>query len=135
MRDNDEIEPLFAALFKYHWVEEAQHAKLDALELQKLRPDASEEQVQKAIDDYFDIITAFAGLLAAQAKLDIGSFERALQRTFSEEERTAIENAQRRAYPRAFLYDGLVNSQFLEFVGPLFPAALERAKQCSTLYA
>lgn len=135
MRDNDEMEPLFSALFKYHWLEEAQHAKLDALEIMKLRPDASEEQVQKAIDDYFDIVSAFSGLLGAQAKLDVASLERALNRTFSEEERSAIEAVQRRAYQRAFLYDGLTNAQFLEFVSSHFPAALDRAKQSSPLYA
>ena len=73
MRDNQEMEPLFTSLFKYHWVEEAQHAKLDVLQLNKLRADAAPEQVETAINDYFDIVSAFAGLLAAQAKLDIGS--------------------------------------------------------------
>lgn len=135
MRDNKEMEPLFASLFKYHWVEEAQHAKLDVLQLTKLRVDAGDEQVETAVNDYFDILGAFAGLLSAQAKLDVGSLGRALNRSFSETEQAAIEAAQRRAYHRAFLFDGLTNTVFLEFLAEHFPAALARAQQVSALYA
>lgn len=135
MRDNKEMEPLFAGLFKYHWLEEAQHAKLDVLQLVKLRADCSDEQAQTAINDYFDIVGAFAGLLAAQAKLDVGSLERALGRSFSEAEQAAIEAAQRRAYQRAFLFDGLTNNLFLEFLAENFAPALARAQQVSALYA
>ena len=135
MRDNQEMEPLFTSLFKYHWVEEAQHAKLDVLQLNKLRADAAPEQVETTINDYFDIVSAFAGLLAAQAKLDVGSLERALGRQFSETEQAAIEAAQRRAYQRAFLYDGLTNSLFLEYLAENFSPALARAQQVSALYA
>ncbi len=135
MRDNQEMEPLFTGLFKYHWIEEAQHAKLDVLQLNKLRVDAGDEQVATAINDYFDIITAFAGLLAAQAKLDVGSLARALNRSFSDSEQQAIEVAQRRAYQRAFLYDGLTNSLFLEYLAEHFAPALARAQQVSAHYA
>lgn len=135
MRDNKDMEPLFSNLFKYHWMEEAQHAKLDVLQLLSLRADAGDEQVQGAINDYFDIVGAFAGLLSAQAKLDVGSLERTLRRTFNEEERSAIEAVQRRGYQRAFLFDGLTNTLFLEFLAEHFSSALSRAHQASALYA
>lgn len=135
MRNSQEVETLFASLFKHHWLEESQHAKLDVLELMKLRREAEDAQVQQAIDDYFDIVGAFAGLLGAQAKLDVTSLERKLERTFSEEERAAIEAVQRRAYHRAFLFDGLTNSMFLEFLAENFPAGLERAGKTGALYA
>lgn len=135
MRENKEMEPLFASLFKYHWLEESQHAKLDVLELMKLRRDADEEQIEIALKDYFDIIGAFAGLLSAQAKLDITTLERSTGRTFSEAERGEIEVAQRRAYQRGFLYDGLTNPLFREFLAENFPSAVERATQTGALYA
>lgn len=135
MRDSQDLEPLFRSLFKYHWIEEAQHAKLDALELRKLRQEAGDAQVETAIKDYFDICAAFAALLAAQAKLDVGSLERAVGRSFDEAERVAIEEAGRRSYQRAFLWDGLTNTMFLEFLGQQFPTALERANQAAALYA
>ena len=135
MREVKDLEPLFVSLFRHHWLEEAQHAKLDALELVKLRRDASEAMVQQAITDYFAIAEAFAGLLASQAKLDVSSLERAVQRTFNEEERAAIEAAERRAYHRAFLYDGVTNPQFLEFLGEHFPGALEGVKAAAQAFA
>src|SRR5579871_667545 len=49
MRDSADLEPLFKNLFKHHWIEESQHAKLDALELLKLRAAAKPEQVQQTI--------------------------------------------------------------------------------------
>lgn len=135
IRDQAEIEPLFQSLFKYHWVEEAQHAKIDALELAKMRRESPPEAVQQAIDDYFEIATALAGVLAEQAGLDVASLERATGRTFSEAERAAIEAAQRRSYNRAFLWSGVTNSAFLEFLAEHFPNALERAAQAAETFA
>lgn len=135
MRDRDDIEPLFQSLFKHHWIEESQHAKLDALETVKLRVGASAEQVQQAIDDYFAIAGAFAGLLGAQAKLDVNSLERATGRTYSEEQRAAIAAAQQRSYNRAFLWSGVTNAMFLDFLGEYFPNALPGAAQAAQAFA
>lgn len=135
MRDDQAMEPLFASLFRHHWLEEAQHAKLDVLELVKLRSEADAAQVTRAVDDYFAIAGAFAGLLADQARLDVNSLERAAQRTFTAAERGEIEAAQRRAYQRAFLYDGVTNKQFLEFLGEYFPEALGRAAEAARAFA
>lgn len=135
MRDNQDIEPLFRSLFKHHWLEESQHAKIDALELLKLRQEADEEQVNTAVRDYFDICTAFAGLLAAQAKLDVGNLERSLAHTFTEEQRAAIEESCRKSYHRAFLWYGVTNTLMLEFLAEHFPQALDRATEAAQLYA
>jgi hypothetical protein len=135
MRDDQDIDPLFKQLFKHHWLEESQHAKLDVLELLKLRRDATAEQIQVAIDDYFEIAAAFAGLLADQAQRDVLSLERALDRTFDDDSRQAIEAAQARAYHRAFLWSGVTNSLFLEFLAEYFPAALDRAAAAANAFA
>jgi hypothetical protein len=135
MRDSSDIEPLFKSMFKHHWIEESQHAKLDVLELSKLREGATPAQVQQAVDDYFAIAGAFAGLLAGQAKLDVVSLERAIGRTLSEGERTEVEAAQRRSYNRAFLWSGVTNTLFLEFLAEHFPSALEGAAAAATAFA
>jgi hypothetical protein len=111
----DGLDPLFASLLKHHWLEEAQHAKIDALELQKLSATATPEQIKTAIDDYLGILGAFAGLLAAQAKLDVGSLERAVGKTFTEDQRAAIEAAQTRAYRRVFITLGIENPTFVKY--------------------
>ena len=126
MRDSAEIEPLFKSLFKFHWMEEAQHAKLDGLEIVKLKSTASPQMVEQCITDYFDIANAFAGLLANQAKLDVPSLERATGKKLAPDEAAAVEAAQGRSYVHAFLRSGVTNASFLEFVAEHFPTALER---------
>jgi hypothetical protein len=135
MRENGDMEPLFQSLFKHHWLEEAQHAKLDVLELAKLRRDSTPDQVQQTVDDYFAIAGAFAGLLAQQGKLDVVSLERAVGRTFSDEDRSTIEKAQTRGYQRAFLWSGVTNTSFLEFLAEHFPAALPGAAKAAEAFA
>ena len=135
MKDNRNVDPLFHSLFKYHWLEESQHAKLDVLELLKLRRHATDEQVQTAIDDYFDIVEAFAGLLSTQASLDVASLEAAAGRKYPDEERGVIESVQRRNYLHAFLYDGMTNSLFQEFIAEYYPAALPRIAKLGPQYA
>src|SRR5262249_48356825 len=68
LRDASDIDPLFAKLLKHHWLEESQHARIDALELRKMATGAAPEQIGAAFDDYLGLIDAFDGLLGAQAK-------------------------------------------------------------------
>lgn len=126
------LDPLFVSLFKHHWLEEAQHAKLDVLELEKLRMGAATEQIETAIKEYVEILDAFGGLLARQAALDVTSLEAAMGKAFREETRTQIEHAQTRSYYRAFLWYGLTNSLFQEYLAERFPSLLA---QCGELAA
>jgi hypothetical protein len=135
IRDGGDLEPLFRSLFKHHWLEESQHAKIDVLEILKLRAAAAPAQVQQAIDDYFAIASAFAGLLAEQGKLDVASLERAIGRTLPPAERAAVEKAQIRSYQRAFLWSGVTNTLFLEFLAENFPGALAGAAQAAEAFA
>jgi hypothetical protein len=127
MKDSNELEPLFQSLFRHHWLEESQHAKLDVLELMKMRAGAPEAAARAAVDDYFDIVTSFEALLGQQAKLDVESLDAAIGRSLPQPERDAVEAMQRKAYHRAFLRDGLTSTLFLEFLAEEFPSALERA--------
>jgi hypothetical protein len=135
MRDTADLDPLFRSLFKYHWLEEAQHAKIDRLEVLKLRRDASPESVNQAVSDYFAIAAAFAQILADQARLDLVSLEAAVGRRFSDEERSVIVDRQRRSYQRAFLWAGVTSKPFLEFLTEHFPEALPGAAQAARTFA
>ena len=55
IRDDGEIDPLFKSLMKHHWVEEAQHAKLDTLIVDALAEGRDAEQIDRAIDEFFAI--------------------------------------------------------------------------------
>ncbi len=113
MRDSA-IDPLFARLLKMHWLEEAQHARIDALELDKLLSVATPAQIATAFDDYIDLIAAFDGLLAAQAKMDAVSLEKAIGRSLGESESADVIAAQHRGYRYTFLTSGMDAPQFID---------------------
>lgn len=58
VRDDGELDPLFTSLLKHHWIEEAQHARLDTLMVEALAEGRSEAAIDKAIDEYFETFVA-----------------------------------------------------------------------------
>lgn len=134
VRDNETLDPLFARLLKHHWLEESQHAKIDALELDKLVSSAGPEQIKKAFSDYLDLVSAFDGLVESQAKMDIGSLETATGRKFSEAEAKEIVSAQHAAYRNTFLVLGMENRLFVDIVKKISPSdAAVIAQRASSL--
>jgi hypothetical protein len=128
VRNDDQLDPLFARLLKHHWLEEAQHAKIDALELAKLAEDAPPALVDKAFEDYLELIGAFDGLLAAQAKMDLESISRAAGRSFTEAEGASIVVAQHAAYRNTFLVLGMTNRMFEDVLERLSPEGAGRVR-------
>ena len=57
IRDDGDIDPLFKSLMKHHWMEEAQHAKLDTLIVDALAEGRSEAEIDRAVDEFFAIGT------------------------------------------------------------------------------
>ncbi len=123
---DDGLDPFFASLLKNHWLEESQHAKIDALELQKLALGASEAQIETAIGDYLGVLGAFAGLLATQGELDVKSLERATGRVFTDAQRSAIGKAQGAAYHRALITLGVQNASFQKYLAQFSESGLVR---------
>src|SRR5215471_115688 len=99
----DELDPLFRQMLRHHWLEEAQHAKIDILELRKLAADATPELREQSVDDYIKIVGALDGLLTQQAKNDIATLGRVLGREFTEAEQREMLDAQAGAYRRTFV--------------------------------
>jgi len=126
VRDDQSIDPLFARLLKHHWLEEAQHARIDALELDKLVSDAQKEQIEKGFADYLDLIGAFDGLLDAQAKMDVPSLEKATGKTFTADQQAAIVAAQHHAYRNTFLVLGMQNRMFVNVLNTISPDGAKR---------
>jgi hypothetical protein len=114
VKDDTEVDPLFARLLHFHWMEESQHARIDALELDKLLASANAETIAKAFEDYLGLIDAFDGLLKAQADMDARAIATALGRTFDEAQIGQIVASQHRGYRHTFLVYGMTNPTFLE---------------------
>lgn len=122
----ENLEPLFASMLRHHWIEEAQHAKVDVLELRKLAATASVERRAGAIDDYLDILRGFDDILRQQRELDWSSLCAAVGRPLGDDTRDSFEVAQRAAYREAFLLGGLEHRAFKAEVETLLPASAEK---------
>jgi len=129
VRDNETVDPLFASLLKAHWLEEAQHARIDALELEKLAIAATPALITKSFDDYLDLCAAVDGLLQAQTEMDIESLSKATGRSFTDSERAAIFAAQHAAYRNTFLISGMTNRQFVSVLDKLSPEGAKRVAE------
>ena len=113
------IDPQFASLLKHHWLEEAQHAKLDTLLADEIARHLSPQEIQTGIDDYLKIAGLLEGGLSAQAKLDVDALERHVRRKFTDTEREQILAAQVRSYRRTFLVAGARHPNVVKALGDL----------------
>jgi hypothetical protein len=117
--ERESLDPVFVNVFKSHWIEESQHAKLGELEISRCVAGASEEQREAAIDELLEIGGAFDGLLKSQVDLDVESLERLSGRKLPDATKDAIRAAQHKAYRYTFLVSALRNSKFRDHVSSL----------------
>jgi hypothetical protein len=129
VKDDQDLDPQFKNLLRHHWMEEAQHAKLDTLLIDKLARAGGPAAVAKAFDDFAALGTAVDGLLGQQVGLDLESLQAAAGRALGPEERAEISAAQTRAYRYTFLASGLVHRNFLATVDQLSPGAAEKMRE------
>src|SRR5215831_15649557 len=128
VRDRNELDELFRDLVRYHWMDEAQHAKIDSLLIDEIVREIGEEDRETAVDELLELGGAVDGLLSQQADLDLESLERATGRVLSEKEREEIKRHTQRAYRWTFLVSGLEHPKFVQIVSELTkrgPAKLE----------
>jgi hypothetical protein len=119
IKDNSQIDPFFASLLRYHWLDESQHAKIDALELEKLAVMATPEEIENAVDQYLEILGAFDGLLQQQAEMDIASLSADTERTFNQTEREQLMKALMASYRKTFIVYGMTNPGFVKIMGSM----------------
>lgn len=116
VRNDGGLDPLFAKLLKQHWLEESQHARIDALELKKLVEPATAEAISVGFKDYLDLLDAVCGLLGKQAEMDVPSLEKKLGKTFSDDQRKQIVATQLKGYVKTFVHVGMTHPQFVDII-------------------
>jgi hypothetical protein len=119
VRDQRLLDGLFRDLVRYHWMDEAQHAKIDTLLIDEIVREISEEDREKAVDELLELGGAIDGLLAQQADLDLESLEKAIGRTLSEKDKAEIKGSTQRAYRWTFIVSGLEHPNFVKIVSEL----------------
>ena len=128
IRDDSDIDPLFKSLFKHHWMEEAQHAKLDTLIVDALAEGRSERELAQVTNEFFQIAGFLDKSLQVQARFNVESLERGLGRTI--DGRDALIVQQYRAARWTYLISGLTHDRFkatLEATSPKMAARVAAA--------
>jgi len=119
VQDDRDLDTLFRDILKFHWIDEAQHAKADSLLIEEVAGQLTPEQREQAIDELLELGTAVDGLLANQVEMDIDALEAITNRRFTDDERDEIRTHQRRSYRWTFLVSGLDHPMFKQIVGEL----------------
>ena len=119
VRDDSDLDGLFRDLLRFHWMEEAQHAKLDTLLIGEVAEQLSLEERETAIDEVIELGGAIDGLLAQQIGLNIEALEKVTGRTFTAAEEEEITTKTRRAWRWTFLVSGLEHPNVVKTIGEL----------------
>jgi len=123
VRDDERLDPLFKSLLRHHWMEEAQHARLDALVVETLAAGASAERIARGVDAYLAIGGFLDQGLLHQVDLDLDALERALGRKLGASERASLRASQHQANRWTYLGSGMTHPQFVEVLSGLGTAA------------
>jgi hypothetical protein len=134
VKDDQELDPLFKSLLKHHWMEEAQHARLDVLVVEALAEGRSRQGVEKAVEEYLEIGAFIDDGLKAQTQFDLEAFERATGRTLTVSERERVVAVQTQANRWTYLGSGMTHPNFQATLQSLSPEARVRVEQIAPLF-
>jgi len=124
---DEELSPLFKDVFRFHWMEESQHAVLDELAWREEDAKLDDTARKRAVDDLIDLTLAVDGILQEQSKLDAAYFVANAGRAIAEVEAAAIRDTFLRAYRYQYIASGIERTRFGAILGSMIPASeLER---------
>ncbi len=133
IRDAGDIDPLFKSLMRHHWMEEAQHAKLDTLIVECLAEGKDEEQIDQAIDEFFEIGAFLDDGFKTQAGFNLDALEKAIGRKL--ENREDIQAQQHQAARWTYIGSGMVHERFKATLEAISPKAAQRIAEAAPLFA
>jgi hypothetical protein len=134
IKDNQDLDPQFKSLLKNHWLEEAQHAKLDAIMVEALAEGMSEEEIEKAVDEFLEIGGFLDEGMKQQTIFDLEALERAVDCKLSESEREEFIKVQHQANRWTYIGTGMTHPKVLETLEKLSPAQRKRIEEIAPAF-
>jgi hypothetical protein len=113
------VSPLFKDTFRYHWLEESQHAILDELEWKRADKNLSVEARDRAVDEFIELVGAVDGVLHIQAKADAEYFVRTCGRQLLEDQPHVVEQGVLKAYRWQHIISGAQQPHFIKVLSSL----------------
>jgi hypothetical protein len=135
VRDDQALDPLFKNLLKHHWMEEAQHAKLDTLIVEGLAEACTPAEIERAGREYLEIGGFIDGGLQQLVVLDCENLVRATGCSLSEQERQEFMTVQLQANRYTFIGSGMTHPNFLGSVERLNPALRRQIEEVVPVFS
>jgi len=129
------LDPQFKSLLKHHWMEEAQHTKLDTLMVEALAEGRSVSEIDAAVEEYLEIGGLIDSGLTQQVEFDLDAFMRTTGRDLNEEQKAQFREVQLRANRWTYLGSGMTHEQFLATLGGLSIAARKRVEEVAPAFS
>jgi hypothetical protein len=114
---DEELSDLYRDVFRFHWLEECQHAVMDEIEWCREDRNLSAAERDHAVDDFIELLRLLDDIVRAQASSDAGFFMRLCERCFTTEEQLAIREAILRAYRWQYVVSGVQHPHFTKLLG------------------
>lgn len=130
-KDDELIDPFTRHIFKAHWLEESQHARLDHLETLRAFAGMTAAETDRAVDDLIELVGAVDGLIQTQARLDVDNFERARDHVLAPTERREVEAAVLAAKRYTFIESGVTHPNFQELFAQVTTPAQQARVQAA----
>jgi hypothetical protein len=115
-RDED-LSDLYRDVFRFHWLEECQHAVMDEIEWCREDRELSAGERDRGVHDLISLVTMLDQMLQAQSAADAGYFMRLCERSFTAEEQQAIRDTVLRAYRWQYIASGAQHPHFMKLLG------------------
>ncbi|HEU4499331.1 MAG TPA: hypothetical protein VFR60_08345, partial [Sphingomicrobium sp.] len=117
-----------------HWMEEAQHAKLDTLMVAALVEGRDEAGIQKAIDEYLEMGMFLDNGFKAQAGMNVDALEAATGIRLDAEVRSGLVEQQHQALRWTHIGSGMTHPKFVATLAAMSPAARDRIAEVAPLF-
>jgi hypothetical protein len=135
VREDQQLDPQFKSLLRHHWMEEAQHAKLDTLVVKALAEGRDIREIDAAVEEYLKIGALIDAGLKQQVDFDLDAFTRATGRDLNEQEKDQFRRAQLQANRWTYLGSGMTHERVLAMLESLSPAARERVEKVAPVFS
>jgi hypothetical protein len=116
---DDNLSPLYKDVFRYHWMEECQHAILDELEWRREDEKLSASERDAAVDELIELAAAIDGILQDQATADAEYFRMTVGRPVAQNETDGIVAGMLKAYRWQYIISGAENARFSQVIKQL----------------
>jgi hypothetical protein len=110
------LSPLFKDVFRFHWMEESQHAILDELEWAAEDARLGLPERDRAVSDLIELVAAVDGILKVQSEADATYFLATASSSFSPEQEDAVRATLLRAYRHQYIFSGVKGTRFTEIL-------------------